>query len=86
MPRGNGMGVRLLIAQGTGEVPVPGQHLPACPALVIFVAAQGCRIFMGSPPFMETDKTRGVAFSKPSFLILQACCFQFLSTAGRWRL
>lgn len=32
------MAVRLLlIAQWTGEVPVPGRHLPACPALVILL-------------------------------------------------
>lgn len=31
------MAVRLLIVQGTGEVPVPGWHLPARPALVILL-------------------------------------------------
>lgn len=38
MPRGNGVVVRPLIAQRTGEVPIPGQYLPARPALDIPVA------------------------------------------------
>ena len=80
MPRGNGLAVKLLIAQRTGEVPPPGWHLPACPALVLPVAALGdVQNFMGSPPFKETDKMPGVALNKPSFLILQSL---LLSVSG----
>ena len=70
--------VRLLIAQRTGEVPLPGWDLSACPALVIPVAALGdVQNFMGSSPFMETDKMSGVALNKPSFLILQSLLLCF---------
>lgn len=63
--------VRLLIAQRTGGVPVPGWHLSACSALVIPVAPlRDVQDFMGSPPFTETDKMPGVALNKPSFLML----------------
>lgn len=71
-------GVRLLITQRTGEVPLPEWHLSACPALVIPVAALGdVQNFMGSSPFMETDKMSGVALNKPNFLILQSLLLCF---------
>ena len=71
------------------DSPVAGGGLGAWPAPTclprpchICGSSWGCWIFMGSPPFMETDKTPAVASSQPGFLILQACCFQFLGSAA----
>lgn len=66
MPRGNCVGVMLLITRRTGEVPESGWHLSACLTLVMPTAVPGeVQNFMGSPPFMETDKTPAVALNKP---------------------